>query len=64
MNREQELWGMTLWVEKHYGEKGWFYIAQQQDRLLAEGSFDGVALWRAVGERLGQLQYDGARRLD
>jgi hypothetical protein len=29
MNRDQELWAMALWVEKHHGGKGWFYIAQQ-----------------------------------
>lgn len=56
MTRDQELWGMALWVEKLHGDKGWFYIAQQQDRLLAEGDFDGVAMWRTVGERLEALQ--------
>lgn len=55
MNRDQELWGMALWVEKHHGEKGWFYIAQQQDRLLAEGSLDGLAMWRDVGKRYEKL---------
>lgn len=36
-SRDQELWGVALWVEKHHGENGWFYIAQQKDRLLAAG---------------------------
>ena len=60
MTREQELWGITLWVEKHHGENGWFYIAQQQDRLLTENDLAGVAIWRQVGERLEVLQ--GSRR--
>lgn len=55
MTRDQELWGMALWVEKHHGKNGWFYIAQQQDRLLAEGEFGGVATWRQVGQRFEQL---------
>lgn len=46
---------MALWVEKHHGPNGWFYIAQQQDRLLAKGDLDGVALWKDVGRRLESL---------
>lgn len=56
LTRDQELWGMALWVEKHHGENGWFHIAQQQDRLLAQGDFDGMKLWRAVGERFERLR--------
>ena len=48
LSRDQEIWGMALWVERVHGENGWFHIATQQDRLLAEGDFDGVALWRRV----------------
>ncbi len=56
MTRDEELWGMALWVEKNHGEEGWFYIAQQQDRLLAEGDFGGMKLWRDVDERFKKLQ--------
>lgn len=56
VTREQELWGLALWVEKHHGENGWLYIAQQQDRLIAEGQFDGVAMWRKVAERFDALR--------
>ncbi|MEZ5748721.1 MAG: hypothetical protein R3D83_02175 [Caenibius sp.] len=56
VSREQELWAVALWVEKHHGENGWLHIAQQQDRLLAEGDLDGVAMWRKVGERFEVLQ--------
>ena len=58
LTREQELWGMALWVEKHHGESGWLFIAQQQDRLLAERDFEGMKLWRSVGERFKQLRTD------
>lgn len=47
---------MALWVEKAHGEKGWLHIAQEQDRLLAEGDFDGIKLWREVGVRFEKLQ--------
>ena len=56
VTREQELWGLALWVEKHHGENGWFYIAQQQDRFLANGELGGVTLWRKVGKRFNALQ--------
>jgi len=52
---ELELWGVALWVEKQHGEDGWFYIAQQQDRLLAEGDLEGMAMWGKVADRFGQL---------
>lgn len=56
LTRDQELWGIALWVEKAHGDNGWFHIAQQQDRLLAAGDFGGVAMWRVVGERYDQLR--------
>lgn len=55
LTHEQELWGMALWVEKTYGENGWLYIAQQQDRLQEEGDLDGVALSHDVAVRFDQL---------
>jgi hypothetical protein len=55
ITREQELWGIALWVEKNHGRDGWLHIAQQQDRLLASGDFQGVAMWRDVGRRFDQL---------
>lgn len=55
LTHEQELWGMALWVEKTYGEDGWLYIAQQQDRLQEEGDLDGLVLWRDVAIRFEQL---------
>lgn len=64
LNREQELWAMALWVVKHHGVKGRLYIAQQQDRLLAEGSFKGAAMWRAVSERYEKLLEKISDRLE
>ena len=55
LSREQELWAMALWVERQHGENGWLHIAQEQDRLLASGDFEGVKLWRAVGQRFESL---------
>ena len=56
LTRDQELWGVALWVEKAHSDAGWLFIAQQQDRLLAEGDLDGVAMWREVSQRYEQLK--------
>lgn len=55
LDREQELWAMALWVEKTQGENAWFYIAQQKDRLLADGDPLGLGLWNEVERRLEML---------
>lgn len=55
LTREKEIWGIALWVEKKHGSDGWFYIAQQMDRLLAEADLDGVALWKEVSQRFEKL---------
>lgn len=55
LNREQELWAMALWIEKTQGENAWFYIAQQKDRLLADGDPLGLGLWNEVERRLELL---------
>lgn len=57
--RNQEMWGVALWVEKAHGDSGWLFIAQQQDRLLAAGDLDGVAMWREVSLRYEQLEGAG-----
>jgi hypothetical protein len=62
ISRDQELWGIALWVEKTHGEAGWLHVAEQQDRLLNEGDLDGVAMWRAVAERLEQLAVNAEGR--
>jgi hypothetical protein len=61
LTREQEVWGMALWVERVHGDTGWLHIATEQDRLLAEGELDGVALWRKVQQCWEQLQQAGDR---
>jgi hypothetical protein len=61
LNREKEIWAMALWVEKHHGENGWSFIAQQQDRLLREGKDAGARLWAKVAERFEALIADGGQ---
>ena len=55
LTRDQELWGIALWVEKNHGESGPRYVASQIERLALEGDEAGVAMWRTVAERFDQL---------
>lgn len=56
LTRDQELWGVALWVEKNHGEDGTSYIASQVERLASEGDEAGVAMWRTVADRFDQLR--------
>ncbi len=55
LNRDQELWAVTLWVERNHSEEGTAYIAQQIQRLSNEGDEAGIATWKAVAECFDQL---------
>lgn len=56
LTRDQELWGVALWVEKNQGESGLTYIASQIERLALEDDEAGVAMWLTVAERFDQLR--------
>ena len=54
LTRDQELWGMALWVDKHHGDAGEF-IASKIDQLYQAGEQDGARLWQNVARRYEQL---------
>ena len=56
MTRDQELWGVALWLDRTHGTNGANHIAQQVARLAAAGDEDGIAMWRAVAERYDRLR--------
>lgn len=55
LTRDQELWGMALWVEKQHAERGAEFIATRIAHLASQGEGEGAALWREVAERYDQL---------
>ena len=55
MTNDQELWAVALWVEKHHGEAGVVFTAQQIERV--SGDLAGIAMWSRVGERLALLRF-------
>lgn len=55
LSRDQELWGMALWVEKHHGDAGADFIARKVVQLTGASEPEGAALWREVASRFEQL---------
>ena len=55
LTRDQELWGMALWIEKHHGDAGGEFIASKIDQLNRAGAQDGARLWQNVARRYEQL---------
>lgn len=55
ITREQEMWAIALWVEKHHGDVGDVYVSQQMDRLLAADDLAGMAYWGKVRDKLERL---------
>ena len=58
--REQEIWGVALWVEKNHGERGREFIAEQIGRLALNGESDGIHLWTEVARRFDKLHRQSA----
>jgi len=56
MDRNQEIWAVALWVEKHHPSDGEQFIAEQIARLESQDDRDGVGLWKVVARRLEQLR--------
>lgn len=56
LTRDQELWGIALWVEKNHGDDGRSYITNQVERFALKGDEAGVAMWRSVAERFDRLR--------
>ncbi|KZY56326.1 hypothetical protein A3736_08640 [Erythrobacter sp. HI0063] len=55
VTREQEIWALTLSVERKHGENGARYIAQRVTAFEQSGPPEAVALWRQVQRRYEQL---------
>ena len=60
LTRDQELWGVALWVEKNHGDQGDAYIVGQIERLVSAGDASGEAMWRDIDNRFKQLKARGS----
>lgn len=54
MTRNQELWGIVIWVDQEYGDDAHAFIDREIERLA--GDAKGIALWREVQSRLSLLR--------
>ena len=59
VTRDQELWGVALWVEKRHGRDGAQFIREQVRRLAENGDEAGIEMWRVVADRYDQLRERG-----
>ena len=55
VTRDQELWALALWVEKHHGGSGAKFIAGKLAQLEEQGETGGVKMWRQVWRRYADL---------
>lgn len=58
MDKNREIWALALWVEKHHGDDGLRFIAEQIHRLQRSGEIEDEDLWWAVAARFEQLMND------
>lgn len=56
LTRQQELWGMALWVEKHHSLDGHDYIERRIGELEVEGEAEGALLWQRVATFYSKLR--------
>lgn len=62
MTRDQELWGVALWLQKTHGEDGREHIAEQVERLAKAEDEAGIQMWLAVAERYDRLRTSTSRQ--
>lgn len=55
MTRDQELWGVAVWLEKTHSDRGADHIAEQIARFAELGDEEGIAIWGSVAERYDKL---------
>ncbi|MEL7728697.1 hypothetical protein AAG612_04105 [Citromicrobium bathyomarinum] len=60
--RDQELWALTLWVEKHHGDDGAAYIDERIEHFTTAGETGAVDMWEAVAQRYANLTSATAMR--
>ena len=56
VTRDQELWGIALWLQKAHGEEGGAHIAKQIERLTGTAYEAGIAMWLEVAQRYEELR--------
>lgn len=55
VTREQEIWAMTVWVDREHGEDAEEFIAGKVLHFVEQGDEGGRKLWEEVARRYVQL---------
>lgn len=56
LTKDAELWACALAIEREHGLGAFLHAAMQIDELDAAGQREGAAVWRAVLQRLEELE--------
>lgn len=59
---DQHIWACALAVEKQHGEGAPLFVAERIGALALAGDDEGVAMWKAIANRLDALK--GGASLD
>ena len=56
LTKDAELWACALAIEREHGPGAFLHAAMQIDELDAAGQREGATVWRAVLQRLEELE--------
>lgn len=56
MTPDRHIWACALAIERQYGERGPFHIAERVGALVLLGDTAGVDMWRAIAARLDAMR--------
>lgn len=56
MTPERHIWACANSLLQQHGPDAWFHASQRADELLIDGDLDGNAMFRAILNRISDLE--------
>lgn len=56
MTPERHIWACASTLMEQHGDNAWFHASQRADELLLAGDLDGNAMFRAILNRITDLE--------
>ena len=56
MTPERHIWACASTLLEQHGDKAWFHASQRADELLLAGDIDGNVMFRAILQRITELE--------
>lgn len=57
MTPERHIWACANSLLQQHGKDAWFHASQRADALLLAGDLDGNAMYRAILQRIAELEH-------